>query len=234
MDLLGAFNDYTTKVSDEEFNAHVNRILMDNQEDDEDTMEWTLEGQKLCKVMLPALLSYANFSVNYNNYITGNTIDDEQKISEPLSGYDKFIVHPHDIMLRDYKNIEPITFMQFNNLVKEIDDHKTNVLAISYKNNAFNVNIIEYSSDVKKYKEAYRTHNIALYFLSRSIKRLSGKAGINGKDIIAKFNERLLKYGYRIVKGKTITGTIHEVTELDAKNITKVLQKINNAMHNEY
>ena len=234
MDPLAAFNDYTTKLSEEEFNARINRILMDDPEDDKDKLEWTPEGQKICTVMLPALMSYANFAINYNDYVTDTMLDDTQESTEPLSGYDKFIVRPHDITLRDYKNIEPITFMQFNNMIKEINDPKTNILAVSYKNNTFNVNIIEYSSDVKKYKEAYKTHNIALYFLSRSIKRLSGKAGTNGKDIIAQFNERLLKYGYRIEKGKTIVGVVHDVTELDAKSITKVLRKINNAMHTDY
>ena len=234
MDPIDAFNDYTTKLSDEEFNAQINRILMNDQKEDEDKMEWTLEGQKICKIMLPALISYINFAVNYNYYVTDNTLDDIQESSKLSSGYDKFIIHSHDILLRDYRNIEPITFMQFNNMLKEIGDSKANILAVSYKNNTFNVNIIEYTSDVKKYKEAYRTHNIALYFLSRSIKRLSGKASTNGKDIIAQFNERLLDYGYRIEKGKTIIGVVHSVTELDAENITKVLRKINNAMHNDY
>lgn len=228
MDPFDAFNDYTTKLSDEEFNAQINRILTDDQDD---TAEWTPEGQKICKIMIPALISYANFAINYNDYITDNIIDDTLASPKPLSGYDKFIIHPHDIMLRDYRNIEPIAFIQFNNMIKEIEDHKVRILAVSYKNNAFNINIIEYSSDVKKYKEAYKTGNIALYFLSRSIKRLSGNAGAKGKDIIAQFNERLLKYGYRIEKGKTIAGVVHKVTKLDAENIAKALRKINNAMH---
>ena len=118
-------------------------------------------------------------------------------------------------------------------MVNGIEEHKTNILALSHKSRSFNVRVIEYTNNEKKYKDSYKTGNIALYFLSRSIKRLSGKASVNGKDIIAQFNERLLKYGYRIVKGK-IEGTIHRVTDNDADKIARILRKINNKLHDGY
>lgn len=115
-------------------------------------------------------------------------------------------------------------------MIKEIEDSNVTVLALSYKNGSFNVSVIEYTSNHEKYKEAYKTGNIALYFLPRMIKRLSGNAGAKGKDIIAQFNDRLIKYGYRIERGK-IVGVVHTVTDYDAESIAKVLRKINNAMH---
>lgn len=232
MDPIDCFTDYTTKMSDEEFNAKVASILNGDQEDDQS--EWTSTGQKLVSVMLPALMSYVNFSMNYNSFATDRDNDNTDAVSKPIDaairGYEKYIVHPYDIMLDDYTNIEPIPFMEFSKLVKEIDDPNVAVLALSYKKGSFNVSVIEYVSNQERYKEAYRTGNIALYFLPRSIKRLSGKASANGKDIIAQFNDRLIKYGYRIEKGK-VKGIAHDVTDYDAESIAKVLRKINNGMH---
>lgn len=228
MDSIDCFTDYATKMSEEEFNAKVASILNDDQSD------WTSTGQKLVTVMVPALMSYVNFSMNYNSYAIDKENDDMDPwtnyLDSAISGYEKFVVHLHDIMLDDYTNLEPIPFMQFSRLVKEIDDPNVTMLALSYKKGAFSVSVIEYVSDREKYKEAYKMGNIALYFLPRSIKRLSGKASANGKDVIAQFNDRLNKYGYRIEKGK-IKGIVHDVTDYDAESIAKVLRKINNGMH---
>lgn len=232
MDQIDCFIDYTTKMSDEEFNAKVASILDDGREDDQS--EWTMGGQKIFNVMVPTLMSYVNFSMNYNSYIANREDNDVSVLlnnaDATISGCEKFVVHPHDIMLYDYTIIEPISFIQFSKMIKEIEEPNVAVLALSYKKCSFNVSVIEYVSNQEKYKEAYKTGNIALYFLPRTIKRLSGNASAKGKDIIAQFNDRLIKYGYRIEKGK-VKGIAHDVTDYDADNIAKVLRKINNNMH---
>ena len=115
-------------------------------------------------------------------------------------------------------------------MIKEIDEPNVAVLALSYKKGSFNVSVIEYTSNRDRYKEAYKTGNIALYFLPRTIKRLSGNASAKGKDIIAQFNDRLIKYGYRIERGKLV-GVAHDIIDYDADSISKALRKINNALH---
>lgn len=225
MDSIDRFVDFTP-VSEEEFNAAVKRILNDENDDEEEELEWTMEGQKIFNVMTPTIMSAVNFAMDYNSYMTdeANTLNKTSKV------FDKCIIHSHDIMLNDYTIIEPISFIQFSKMIKEIDEPNVAVLALSYKKGSFNVSVIEYTRNHDKYKEAYKTGNIALYFLPRTIKRLSGKASAKGKDIIAQFNDRLINYGYRIERGK-IVGVAHDVTDYDADSIAKVLRKINNALH---
>ena len=102
-----------------------------------------------------------------------------------------------------------------------------------YKNGSFNVSIIEYSDNQENYQKNYAKGNIALYFVPSTIKRAAGKITAKGKDIIMKYSERLLKYGYHI-KGSRIEGIAHTVTDYDAESIAKSLRLINNAMHKEY
>lgn len=229
MDPFNDFSDFTP-VSEEEFDAVVKRILNDGEEVEQSEPEWTIEGQKIFNVMTPAILSYVNFAIDYNSYVTGEANTKMDSLSETSNVYNKCVVHPHDIMLDNYTIIEPISFIQFSNMLKEIEEPDVAVLALSYKKGSFNVSVIEYTNNREKYKEAYKTGNIALYFLPRTIKRLSGNAAAKGKDIIAQFNDRLIKYGYRIERGK-IVGVVHTVTDYDAESIAKVLRKINNAMH---
>jgi hypothetical protein len=108
-----------------------------------------------------------------------------------------------------------------------------NILSLRYKNGFFNVSIIEYSDDQKVYQKNFAKGNIALYFVPLTIKRAAGKITANGRDIIMKYSERLLTYGYRI-KGSKIEGIAHTVTDYDAESIAKSLRSINNAMHNDY
>ena len=224
MDSFDSFVDFTP-VSEEEFDAVVKRILNDGEEAEEE-LEWTIGGQKIFNVMAPAIMSYVNFAIDYNNYVT----DETSALSEASNVFDKYIIHLHDIMLDDYTNIEPIPFIQFSKMIKEIEEPNVAILALSYKKGSFNVSVIEYTSNHEKYKEAYKTGNIALYFLPRTIKRLSGNASAKGKDIIAQFNDRLIKCGYCIERGKII-GVAHNVTDHDAESIAKSLRKINNALH---
>ena len=226
MDSIDRFVDFTP-VSDEEFDAVVKRILNDEDGDEKEEPEWTIEGQKIFNVMAPAMMSYINFAIDYNSYVT----DEANTLNDTLNIYDKCIIHLHDIMLDDYTIIEPIPFIRFRKMIKEIEEPNVAVLALSYKKGSFNVNVIEYTSNHEKYKESYKTGNIALYFLPRTIRRLSGNASAKGKDIIAQFNERLIKYGYRIERGK-IVGVAHDVIDYDADGIAKALRKINNALHN--
>ena len=231
------FADFTP-VSEEEFDHIVKRVLNDEEEDvyeDEkeyeeeeeyEELEWTIEGQKILSVMAPAMMSYVNFAMNYNDYMT----DEPYELNEMSIIRDKYVIHPHDIMLDDYMNIEPISFIQFRKMIKDIEEPNVPVLALSYKNGSFNVNVIEYTSNHEKYKEAYKTGNIALYFLPRTIKRLSGNASANGKDIIVQFNNRLIESPYSI-KSKKIIKVDCAVTYCDAECIAKTLRKINDSMH---
>lgn len=101
MDAFNCFSDFTP-VSEEEFDAVVKRILNDSEDDEDEELTWTIEGQKIFNVMAPAILSYVNFAMDYNRYVT----DEANALSETSNVCNKCVVHPHDIMLDDYTIIE--------------------------------------------------------------------------------------------------------------------------------
>ena len=69
MDSIDRFVDFTP-VSDEEFDDVVKRILNDGNDNEEEELEWTMEGQKIFNIMTPAIMSFVNFAMDYNSYMT--------------------------------------------------------------------------------------------------------------------------------------------------------------------
>ena len=154
--------------------------------------------------------------------------------NEYANTYARFVTHGHDILLDDYTDLgQTITYMNFLRILKDQrasnDNTRTlrsmhrntlthqaapthpnvptnqNLLALRYKNGSFTLVFVGYSSDSDAYRKNYATGNIALYFVPSTIKRMAGRATAKGKDIIMKYAERLLTYGYRI-NGNAIEG----------------------------
>ena len=141
-----------------------------------------------------------------------------------------YIVHNHDIVPTNNNISTVISYRDFYKITHENEFVYRNLLVLKYKNDSFNVFIIPHSNDMKTFEKSYDKNNIAIYFVPTTIKRLAGKAGHNGKDIIKIYNEKLHKRGY-IINGNRIEGTTHKVTENDMESIIKSLRIINNELH---
>lgn len=247
--------DYTTRLNDSDFDALIAKTLEDEQEDD-----WALDRSRVQGMMFRTLLTIANSAIHHRDYDSiinegcGCSNSMSASNGNPFNEYDsicsRFAIHGHDILLDDYTDLsQTITYMNFLKILKDRqasnDNTRTlrsvhqnvpahqNLLALRYKNGSFTLTFVGYSSDSDTYRKNYSTGNIALYFVPSTIKRMAGRVTAKGKDIIMKYAERLLTYGYRI-KGNEIEGIAHTISEYDAENLTRSLRLINNAMHNDY
>ena len=179
-------------------------------------------------MMLRTALTASYLMTNYRSY--SEIIDREDMDPTRISVTEKYIVHNHDIVPTNDDVSTVISYKTFYKIINENDFVYRNLLVLKYKNDAFNVFIIPYSNDTKIFEKSYDKNNIAIYFIPTTIKRLAGKAGHNGKDIIRIYSEKLGKYGYKI-NGNRIEGITHNVTENDMESIIKSLRIVNNALH---
>jgi hypothetical protein len=141
------------------------------------------------------------------------------------------IVYPHDIVPNDYDNITVIPYIDFCTIIRENDLIYRNILTLKRKDNSFNVSVIPYSNDSTIFEKLYGKNNIAVYFIPNTIKRLAGKAALNGKDIIRIYSDRLEdEYGYKINSNR-IEHTKRKRAQKDAESIIKALKIINDGLY---
>ena len=208
-------------LDEESFDELVKRALETDFNDESSGSNPVVTG-----MLFRTALDTASLITNYQPY--QQIITQENSDPVRILVTEDYIVHNHDII--PHNNATIIPYRDFYKITHEHNIVYRNLLALKYKNDVFSVFIIPHSNDAQILEKSYDKNNIAIYFVPITIKRLAGKAGNNGKDILKIYSEKLFNYGYRI-NGNRIEGFSRKVTENDMESIIKALRLINNALH---
>ena len=211
---------FTEQLDEETFDELVKRTL-----DTEFIDEIDNTGTIVTGMLLRTALTTACLAGNYQPY--NEIIHQEDTDPTRILVTEDYIVHNYDIIST---NSMVIPYRDFYKITCENEFVYRNILALKYKNDTFTVNVLSNTLDSKSFEKMYDKNNIAIYFVPTTIKRLAGKAGNNGKDIIKIYGEKLCDYGY-IINGNRVEGITHKVTENDMESIIKSLRIVNNALH---
>ncbi len=214
---------FTEPLDEESFNELVKRTLDADIDYEKSNTNSIVTGMLLRTVLTTACLAGNHRS--YDEIIKQEDIDPTR-----LLVTEDYIVHNHDIVPINNDISTVISYRDFYKITHENEFVYRNLLVLKYKNDSFNVYIIPHSNDAKTLEKSYDKNNIAIYFVPTTIKRLAGKAGNNGKDIIKIYSEKLSDYGYKI-NGNRVEGITHNVTKDDIDSIVKALRIVNNALH---
>lgn len=214
---------FTNPLDEESFNELVKRTLeMDTDHENSNT------STIVTGMLLRTALTTSYLMSNYQPY--HEIINKENTDPTCILVTEDYIVHNHDIVPTNNNISAIISYRDFYKITHENGFVYRVLLALKYKNESFNVFIIPHSHDMKTLEKSYDKNNMAIYFVPTTIKRLAGKAGNNGKDILKMYSEKLCDYGYKI-NGNRIEGITHKVTENDMESIIKTLRLINNALY---
>ena len=214
---------FTEPLDEETFDELVKRTLEMDFNDESSIANPVVTG-----MLLRTALTASCLITNHQPY--REIITQEDTNATRISVTEDYIVHNYDIVPTNDDVSTVISYRDFYKITHENEFVYRNLLALKYKNDAFSVFIIPHSNDAKSFEKSYDKNNIAIYFVPTTIKRLAGKAGNNGKDILKIYSEKLCDYGYRI-NGNRIEGITHTVTDNDMESIVKSLRLINNALH---
>ena len=214
---------FTEPLDEESFDELVKRTLETDIDYKSSNTNAIITG-----MLLRTALTTSCLMTNHQSY--SEIINQENIDPTCISVTEYYIVHNHDIVPINNDISTVISYRDFYKITHENDFVYRNLLVLKYKNDSFNIFIIPHSNDMKTLEKSYDKNNIAIYFVPTTIKRLAGKAGNNGKDILKIYSKKLCDYGY-MINGNRIEGVTHKVTENDMEHIIKSLRLINNALH---